>query len=452
MASKDILWEGTWTYPDGRRLTVTERDLHNAANQGNRMLASGLVVPWCWDHQPGVTPAPVEMSLSVLGDPNVRAKVARNTIPAATTRLRVEEKVRPDGKKRKVLVAEFDDSRLSAGEKKGMADAGRVSCRVARNLWDARGNGRVYKGLVVQHIAVTPSAIEPDQGEFEMSLAAMPELARGKCDESWDMAAGKYDGDEEEGEEEIAEMEGDGALADTAEGEDPLADVPGPPLPPPAPVVPPPPPGPPPEMQVILQSLSAMGLPLPTDQITDLSQLAMALKIAAGLGGQLKGAPGAGDPDADLTATAGVQPGQGPPMLMSQAAMLTRAPDTVARDRANVRAKIDRLHRRGKIPGPTYDALVREHGTFEMSYTAGGRLHKGGLIRDLAVLDRYLPEGMFGRKSAGEQYDMAVAGMNADGIAPVNPPAVYRDADGLTKLEDLMEESFKKFGVPPKAA
>ena len=81
------------------------------------MIASGLPLPWCWDHQPGVLPVPVQMSAAVLGDPDTRAAVAKNTIPLATTALRVEEKADAKGRRRRVLVAEFDDAKLSEKEK-----------------------------------------------------------------------------------------------------------------------------------------------------------------------------------------------------------------------------------------------------------------------------------------------------------------------------------------------
>lgn len=455
MASKDILWEGRWTYPGGRVLNVRTKELENAMNQGNRMLKSGLPLPWCWDHQPGVAPVPVQMSASVLGDPDTRAAVAKNTIPLDTKALRIEERDHR-GHKRKVLVADFDDSKLSPTEKAQVQAAGKVSCRLVTDFHDARGNGRIYGGLSVCHIAVTPKAVEPNQGPFVMS-SSVPEIERGKWGEMWDMAFGKEEGEDDTGEYETAGGEPDGdevAGETTGDGEeaDPLADVEGPAMP--APVVPAPaapiPAGPLPEMSAILTSLNTLGLPLSPDDVTDVKSLALALKIMATAGLQAKNTA-QNDPDSDLSNTVGA--GASPPIMMSQSAMLAKAPDTVARDRDNVKAKIQRLHNRGKIPGPTYDLLLQEFGAFEMSYAAGsGRLQQTGLIRDLQTLDRLLPARIFGGRTAGDTYEMGTSGIDPAQVAAVNPPAQFASRSGTGDLETMMAESMKRHSKPGATA
>lgn len=437
MASKDVLWEGRWTFPDGRVLTVGPDDLERYAHTARRMLASGLPLPWCWDHQPGVGPVPVQMSQTLYSDPEARAAAARNTINVDTTGVRVEERDHK-GRKRKVLVAEFDDGRLTAEQKAAVAAAGRVSCRVDRNLWDARGNGRVYKGLCISHIAVTPRALEPDQGPFQMSATA-PELIRGKSDEHFYMASGKYDGDEPDGGD-----EGAGVAAETAEPDavDPAiltADTAPPPLPPE-------PAGPPPELQSVIASLKAMGIALPADEIADWKQLDLLLKSLSLMGIQARDATG-GDPDADLTATVGAG---APPMLMSQSQMYASQPDIVERHRKGIRAGIAAAHRDGQLSGPMHDQFLAEFqgDSFEMSYYPSGRLKKNRLIADLDALRRRVPRGTFGRRSAGDAYDMAVSGFDAAAVGEVPPPARYRERDGAAKLDDLMEESFARMGLP----
>ena len=54
---KDLLLPGTYRLDDGRTVTYRDADVRNAERQGNAMLAAGLRVPMCWEHDPAADPA-----------------------------------------------------------------------------------------------------------------------------------------------------------------------------------------------------------------------------------------------------------------------------------------------------------------------------------------------------------------------------------------------------------
>lgn len=407
---KDVLWPGRWSYPDGRVLRVTGGDVRNALRQGRRMLANRLGVPWNWEHQPDAFPRPAaEMSAAVYGDRDRRADWARNVIaPVAGYEVRDVPGRGP------VLFAAVEYGRLTADERRRLVKAEKVSCRLDRNFTDLRGDGTKYPGLVVSHVAVTPKPVEPDQGPFEMS-AGWP------ADETFYLgAAAMADELDDDDAPEGTDLETPAAPAPAAGGDDP-------------------------DLQALIEALRGAGMNIP-DEVMDLKHLVIAVKAS----GKPAGGPaGGGDPDGlDYSAGGGgTQAGASPPMLMSQAAMAEKRPAVVEVDRHELKARIKRLLNSGRVSPEVADALMREHGGFEMSYLPTGvpQVTADNLLGRVAAFET-LPKGMVLAKSQPKGFDMSHT-------RPVAPPAKFaKKAGGPGEAEVKAATEFLCGGLPGQPA
>lgn len=416
---KDVLWLGRWSYPDGRVLNVRPQELQQAAANGRAMLASKLDLPWCWDHQPDALPQSVEMSASIYADPDKRADAARNTITRAT----VGYQIRNVPGKGPTLFAGFDPTGLSAQELDSIRRAGKVSCRVERNFVDARGSGKRYPGLAISHIAVTPKPLEPDQGPFLMSRVEFP-----VSDESFFLGYGQMaknkDGDtvgsaEIESGDDIVDLENAEASTDPATPAPPAID---------------------PNIASIMASLMILGVPLPQDNsITDIGTLALALKIAGQMGAKAGSATG----DTGMNFGSGdASSGPSAPMMMSQADMQAKAPARVENDRANLRAMISLLVKKGHCDGPTRDKMLSEFDSFELSY-AGSKLVSRGLLAAVRAMQKYVAPGTFLGKGSPGSFDMGQTSV-------VELPDRFTSESAAEKHEKDIEAKCKKL-MPAKA-
>lgn len=380
---KDVLWLGKWTTPDGNSLTVRPRDLHGVAANGQRMIATGLGVPWCWDHQPDALP--VEMSSSVYRDLDRRAGATRNIITPKTVGFRVAE---VNG--RPTVLAGLDTTGLPAEEVDRIRRAGAVSCRIDRGFWDARGNGTKYSGLNISHIAVTPKPLEPNQGPFFMSAV--------RCsDETFLLGHAAMAKDTDEPDD-------DGIPAiDPSELDDddivPLTE---------APFAPPVPAGPPPAdpyIQSIIGSASAFGANIPNDgSVNDTQTLALAFKIAASMK-----KPDTPQDDA-MNAAPTPEQGPSPPMMMSQAAMAELDPEKVKKHRSGLEKRIHRLFRNGQIDGPTCGNMLNKMKAFQLSY-AGQNIVQTGLVATVLGIEQTVRKGTFLAPKQGERgFEMGQGG------------------------------------------
>lgn len=359
---KDVLWPGRWTYPDGRELRLTPAAVENTYRQSLAMGRAGLDIPWNWEHQPDSYPRPVEMSAGIFSDPQRRADWARNTIaPVAGFQLRRT-------RRGPVLYAAINTERLSPDEVERIRRAGKVSCRLDENFRDGRGDGRFFPGFCVSHVAVTPKPVEPNQGPFLMST--------GPADRTYYLGHAVPDMAKDDDTPPPKDDEADDADAiggDDAGDAKPAGGQAG-------------------KLQSILDSLAGCGITLPADVVTNLDSLDMALKVYAAT---KQGQPG-GD-DQGLPATAGdagaTQPGASPPMMMSQAEMQRKYPHRVANDREELRAKIKRQGRAGKVSPKVTEGLLREFEGFEMSYQSDGTVAPTDLVARVDAYDK-LPAGM----------------------------------------------------------
>lgn len=400
---KDVLWCGRWTYPDGRVLNVRPRDLDSAVSNGNAMIQRQLNVPWCWDHQPEVRPVKWQ---------DQAANIAKNVISARTV------KFERDGQR---VMAAIDVTGLSDREIEAIKRAGKVSARLDRDYIDMRGSGTRYNGLAITHVAVTPTPVEPNQGPFLMGQSDSREtyyLGYGAMADELEDDDKDTDLDDTAGEEVDAPAEVEPEIT-------PEAAAPAPALPA-APAMDP-------LVTQVVTDLATAGINLTGVQnmITDWPTFASALRLAVGLGAKGNQSTPSGDPAMTATAT-NAAPGPNQPFMMSQAAMQKAYPVRVENDRADVKARIKKLFRKGKATGPMRDRLVNEFDEFEMSYS-GGKLQRSGPLLALKILDDYIPEGTFlkpgEQTNSGTAYDMS-------GTRPVAAPNQYTDKP----LEKITEE------------
>lgn len=357
---KDILWEGKWTYRDGRVLRVTDSKIRNALANGNRMLTSGLDVPFCWEHQPDTFPRPVEMSSAIYGSPDRRAEWAKNVLT------RVEGyKVEHVPGRGAVLFAGFDGNSMTPDELHRVQSCGKVSCRLDLDFEDARGHGTAYPGLSVSHVAITPKPVEPKQGPFLMG--------RGQSSKhTYYLGAAMADKADDEKETEKPDIEEETVPAEPdLDGidDDGMNDAQG--------------------LGQLIEALRSRGDTIP-DEVMDIPGLVIAIK-AGGMKPAGDGT-GGGDPNGMDYQAGGAQQGAAPPMMMSQTQMATTRPDVVAMDRRVVAQRIKTLVSKGKVSPVAAKTLTRDLTTFELSYTAG-TVAAVGLIAKIAAYEE-LPTGM----------------------------------------------------------
>lgn len=358
---KDVLWPGSWTWKNGRKLTLKDADIRNAHDEGKRMLRSGLDVPWCWEHQPDAEP--VELSAVTYASPEARARWARNTLDYVK-----DYKVENVAGRGPVLFAAIDKSRLSAEDAAALEKCGKVSCRVDSNFVDARGDGNEYRGFTVGHIAITPRPLEPDQGPFRMSSTNQSTFYLGAA-----VADEKDDTPSEE-------TPASDPAPEATETQTPEVNS---------------------DVTAVSEALRSIGLNIP-DEVSDWPGLVIAIK--AGGAPQSQGDPAAlatGEISGASTATSN------PPMMMSQAEMQKSRPHIVKGDRREIARRIDELVKTGRVAPPVVKKLAAEFEKFELSY-ADGDVAETGVINRLKAYEA-LPEGMVMKPNAGFELSSTAA-------------------------------------------
>jgi hypothetical protein len=142
---------------DGRVWEDTPADLVNGYVQGKAMLAAGLWIPGCWEHQPQARPA----FIADMADwsPDRRAQFARNTFGHVT-----DYDLRPGHQ----LWAELD-----VPDQKDLDQLRRTRGFSPRLDTDARDpRGRTYPGKSVAHVAATPTPFQTGTGPVPVQLSS----------------------------------------------------------------------------------------------------------------------------------------------------------------------------------------------------------------------------------------------------------------------------------------
>jgi hypothetical protein len=140
---KDVLVPGTYALADGRRVTYTPDDVAGMARRARDMIAAGLSIPICWDHQDvGITTDAERLAR--------KAKATLGWVEGAD--------VGPDGALSMTLeVPDEDDARRLPAIRF-------VSPEIDRDVSD--GAGRTWPGRSITHVAVTPRPVQAKQNTF----------------------------------------------------------------------------------------------------------------------------------------------------------------------------------------------------------------------------------------------------------------------------------------------
>lgn len=153
---KDLWHTGTLHLGDGRIVTYTAADIRNGERQGNAMLAAGLRVPMCWEHDPEADP----VNLSHTQTPHDTAWLAKGYLGEAT---QFEAR---DGALWGLLDIP-DDADVQQFKKLRT-----VSPKLNYEFKDE--TGKVWPGLTVGHVAATAVPVQRRQYPVNLSRNAHP--------------------------------------------------------------------------------------------------------------------------------------------------------------------------------------------------------------------------------------------------------------------------------------
>ena len=154
---KDLWWPGTLHLGDGRVVTYRDADIRNGERQGNAMLAAGLRVPCCWEHDPDADP----VTLSHSKPAHDTAWLAKGYFGEP-----VEFERRDDGALWGLL--DVPDAKDLAH----LAKVRNVSPKLNHDFRDE--TGRVWPGLTVGHVAATASPVQRRQYPVTLSRHGHP--------------------------------------------------------------------------------------------------------------------------------------------------------------------------------------------------------------------------------------------------------------------------------------
>lgn len=386
LVKKDVLWPGTWDYPDFR-FTLGPRDMRQAVENGNRMIREGLQVKWCWDHQPNLKPEPREVWQRRLSDPAKAAALARSVVTDVIGYELGEREGKP------TVFAIYDDSNLKPEEREAIKRAAGVSCRLDENYREMRAGGGHYPGWSISHIAVTPLPVQRVQGKFvEMSSAAWPSDRTVFMGEGTPMRDAKDIDLEDDGADDIPEDEESPieTPVEVAKPEPPVGSQRA-------------------ELMRLVSNLAGFGINLP-ESATDLKAINLALETLNANPAPADSAAGAGDAggmdpaDPSATSAAGGPSGGGVPMMMSETQMAKTHKTRVVNDRAEVASTIRALVRDGQAPSFLADKWLQKFSKVEMSYNAStGALVRKGILALVDQFRAHVPKGTFINGRAGRR-------------------------------------------------
>ncbi len=142
---KDILRVGNWHLPDGRVFRATPERVRHLGQRLSEMLQAGLQIPLAFEHQEATGPMTADEAAAAL-----RAKVQRTLGHAMSAKL--DE----DGE---TILGLFEVPVDADGD--SLLRNRFVSPEVVQNFRD--GNGRVWPGESISHVAVTPRPVQHRQ-------------------------------------------------------------------------------------------------------------------------------------------------------------------------------------------------------------------------------------------------------------------------------------------------
>ena len=145
---KDVLYPGTYRLQDGRKVTYSRGDVTHLNRRAKDMLADGLQIPFAWEHQDGAKPM----------TPAERAKQTADKARLNLGFLAESEEVPEGFLQHKLDVPNEDDA-------KRLPSVRFVSPEIVKDFVD--GNGKLWPGLSITHLAATPRPVQHKQKPFQ---------------------------------------------------------------------------------------------------------------------------------------------------------------------------------------------------------------------------------------------------------------------------------------------
>jgi hypothetical protein len=212
-----------------------------------------------------------------------------------------------------------------------------VSPEITRDYTD--GDGRVWRGQSITHVAVTPRPVQHRQKPFAAARLSLDRVVR--------LALEGY---------EMADKENEATEGEEKTGGD---------------------------LSALIDALRETGMTIP-DEVSDISGLIIAVKAAGGVGGNTdEGEATAGPAAEELT----------PPVQMSLDKR-SRAVEArlIKQERASLGLRIGNLLRSGRINRPLHDRLVKEANTVRLSLGEDGEPSPCKLLMQVEAYEA-LPTG-----------------------------------------------------------
>ena len=428
---KDVLRPGTYRLRDGSSHTYTAADIRTAAVNGRAMLAQGNAVPLIWEHDIEAVPVPLQTLLHSVKNPRAwSAGFARNCFGHTEDFDVREETGGPVLYMRNQVYKPEDAARWKA--------ARFCSPRLDRNYCD--GDGTVYPGVSVTHLAATPKPIQTNQFPVMLSADAKPIPYRGSVTvflsnaEEIKMAKDKTDDDADD----VVENDDDAAVV-----VDPPADTgdsgsKG--------------------IQRLKAALNSIGVTLP-DTASSMADICLSIESIAAHGINVDGGDDDDFADDDVGAMAGAPADTAPsnaPAMMSQIDTTAAGKAIVNAHRKQLIARVELLSKRGMqcgvIDGPYAKELLRKVQGANLSLTAEGDFVRTGITDEIATVEHLVNNAWKGsRRGPGNK--RRTVNLSTLGVVSIPNPSGLSDTAQAAAVVAARDEAMKRLtGHLPAAA
>lgn len=332
--TKDVLYPGAYRLPDGRRVNYSRQEVERLAKRANEMLAHGLHIPVCWEHQDGIRVSRAER----LAD---RARLNLGHVVAA--------RAHPEG------FLEIDIDVPNDEDAKRLPSARFVSPQFEFDITDS--DDRKWDGRSLTHVAVTPRPVQHRQQPFRpKAQEALGVVSRAVERLSLD----GYLGEKEKMAEENDTSADDGGAEGGSLGD-------------------------------LIEALKGAGLSIP-DEVQDIAGLIIAVKASSG---NTADTTDSTDTIPDATGdTEGVSEASGGPVMMSadaQKRIDALEARLVQSERKSLERRVRDLLRLGKVPKAIHDRLLADLKTERLSLDQAGNLQAGKLLAQVEAYEALEP-------------------------------------------------------------
>lgn len=411
---KDVLRPGTYKLRDGSTHTFTAQDVRACAANGRRMMDAGEAVPLIWEHDLDAVPIPLENLLASVDNPrDWTASFAKNCFGHIAGFKLVDEDGVP------VLYSVNEVYKAEDAEKWKAARF--CSPRIDRDYMD--GQGRIFPGASVTHLAATPKPVQTNQ--FPVMLSATPGSSRVPFRGTTTIFL-SADGDKP-----MADPKKDDADGGKPEGKSGVESR-------------------------LKNVLAQLGHTIP-DSATDMETICISLEALAANGGAAGGTVDDGDGDdfnpdnpdgGDGMATAGTgdtTPASAPMMMSVMNAYRKQLGD-----------RVQKIAKRGMavgvIDGVYARDLERKVTGAQLSLTKAGDLQRSELVQEIDTVERLVNNAWTAAKGKpGKRGTGPVNLSRTAGVQLPNPNGMS-DEQLAMAVQKAKEDTERRLGIPAAAA